>query len=133
MTDWENFDFQDHEAFSICGLADLKEMPEVLGCIRLDVTPSMMMEPRFSRNPEDQEKLKQICGYMFYVETAGEKPELMLLKIGSTDITSTFARIDEISAEMLQRAIDSPVQKPESGMYAITEEIKQWLRKELGI
>jgi len=34
---------------------------------------------------------------------------------------------------MLQRAIAEPVCPPANGMYAITDEIGAWLKKELGL
>ncbi|HWR58840.1 MAG TPA: hypothetical protein VN328_08135 [Thermodesulfovibrionales bacterium] len=113
------------------GLAGLRTMPDIVEKIKWDVTPEVIMEPRFQLNPEDAKKLKEITGYMFYIETQCEPPALMLMKVGKTDITSTIGKIDEVPKEFIQRAIDNPIKKPVYGMLAITDEIKEWLQKEL--
>lgn len=114
-------------------LAGMRTMPDIIESIKWDVTPQVVMEPRFQLNPEHAQKLKEITGYMFYIETQCEPPALMLMKVGKTDITSTIGKIDEIPSELIQRAIDNPVHKPVFGMLAITDEIREWLRKELGV
>ncbi len=126
-------EIDDKSVFDLLGLRDIKQRPDILPKIKLDVTPQMMMEPRFQSKPEDLAKLRDITGYMFYIETESEAPALMLLKIGRSDITNTVGKIDEVPAEMLKRAIDSPVLPPTCGMYAITEEIRDWLKKELAL
>ncbi|MHB8881552.1 MAG: hypothetical protein ACYC69_08620 [Thermodesulfovibrionales bacterium] len=126
-------EIDDKNIFEMLGLEDIKKRPDILPKIKLDVTPQMMMEPRFQSRPEDLEKLKDITGYMFYIETQSEAPALMLLKIGRSDITNTVGSIGEIPAGMVRAAIDQPLLPPTCGMYAISEEIKAWLRKELGL
>lgn len=115
------------------GLAEIRESPDILAKIKLDVTPQVVMEPRFQANPEDLKKLAEISGYMFYIESECEPPALMLMKIGKTDIMQTMGKIDEIPAEFIRRAIENPAHTPSHGMYAITEEIREWLKKELGL
>ena len=115
------------------GLADIKTSPEVLAKIKWDVTPQIIMEPRFQSNPEHAQKLKETAGYMFYIESQCEPPALMLMKVGGTNITSTVGKIDEISPELVRKAMENPEHPPSYGMYAITEEIKAWLKKELGV
>lgn len=126
-------EIDDKSVFEMLGLQDIKKRPDILPKIKLEVTPQMMMEPRFQSRPEDLEKLKDITGYMFYIETESETPALMLLKIGRSDITNTVGKIEEVPAEMLKRAIDNPVLPPTCGMYAISEEIRDWLKKELSV
>ncbi len=121
------------DSFDILDLNDIKRTPEVLEKIKWDVTPQIVMEPRFQSRAEDLRKLSDISGYMFYVESQCEPPALMLLKVGRTDITSTIGRVSEIPSELLKKAIENPVEKPAHGMYAISDEIKEWLKKELGI
>ncbi|MGD0885891.1 MAG: hypothetical protein ABSA46_13660 [Thermodesulfovibrionales bacterium] len=121
------------DIFALLGLKDLKKSPDILPKIKLDVTPRMVMEPRFQSKPEDLEKLKEICGYMFYIESQSEPPALMLMKVGKLDVTSTVGRIDEIPGELLQRAIANPVETPSNGMFAITDDIREWIKKELGL
>ncbi len=119
------FDMQDLNA--------IKKRPDILSRIKFDVTPQIVMEPRFQLKPEDLQKLREITGYVFYIETECEKPTLMLMRVGKSDITSTAGMIEEIPSELIQRAIDNPVHPPVYGMYAITEEIKAWLKKQLDL
>lgn len=125
--------FQDLDIFKLQGLNDLKIRPEILSAIKLEVTPKIFMEPRFASKPEDLKKLQEISGYMFYIETQCKPPALMLMKIGKTDISQTIGKIDEIPEEMIRRAVETPVDPPEQGMYAITDEIKEWLIKQLDL
>ncbi|NJD57013.1 MAG: hypothetical protein FIA94_11495 [Nitrospirae bacterium] len=126
-------ELDDMNIYDILGLKDIKERPDILSEIKFDVTPQAMMQPRFQSRPEDLAKLQEISGYLFYIESATEPPALMLLRIGRSDITTTVGKIDEIPVEMLRRAIDQPALPPDHGMYAISEEIREWLKKELGL
>ncbi len=126
-------ELDDMNIYDILGLNDIKKRPDILSEIKFNVTPQVMMEPRFQAHPEDLEKLKEITGYMFYIESETEPPGLMLLRIGRSDITTTIGKIDEIPGEMLRTAIDKPALPPTHGMYAITDEIRNWLKKELGL
>ncbi len=130
MTDEEMCDL---DLFDMLSLKDIREDRELIGKIRWDVTPQIVMEPRFQSRAEDLQKLRDIIGFMFYVESQCEPPALMLLKVGATDITSTIGKISEIPQELLKKAIENPVEKPAHGMYAINDEIKAWLKKELGV
>ncbi len=122
----------DETLCEVSGVAEIRSRPDIIAGIKWDVTPEVLMEPRFQSNPDDLKKLREISGYMFYIESQCQPPALMLMKVGKTDITSTVGKIDGIPQELVQRAIDTPVHKPSFGMYAITDEIKEWLKKELG-
>jgi hypothetical protein len=117
----------------ILGLEDIRNSSDIITKIKLEVTPQILVEPRFQSVPEDLKKLKEITGYMFYVEGECSPPALMLLKIGKTDITSTVGKIDEIPDELVQEAISRPIHPPVHGMYEITDNIREWLKKELGL
>ena len=130
MDDEEKYDF---DLFDMPGLNDLKESPEILAKIKWDVTPAMVMEPRFQLEPEGLRKLSEISGYMFYIESQCNPPALMLLKVGRTDIASTVGKVDEIPPELIRKAVENPAEKPVHGMYAISDEIKEWLKRELGV
>jgi hypothetical protein len=128
-----NNELDDMNIFGILGLDDIKIRPDILSEIKFNVTPQVMMEPRFQSRPEDLEKLKEVTGYVFYIESETEPPGLMLLRIGRSDITTTVGKIDEIPLEMIRKAIDKPVLPPAHGMFAITDEIRDWLQKKLGL
>ncbi|MBI5075711.1 MAG: hypothetical protein HZB62_11185 [Nitrospirae bacterium] len=126
-------ELDDMNIYDVLCLDALKVRPDILSEIKLDVTPQMMMEPRFQSRPEDLEKLKEISGYIFYIETETEPPSVMLLKIGRTDITTTVGHVAEVPAEMVRRAVDKPLLPPVNGMCAITDEIRDWLRQALSL
>lgn len=122
----------DEYIFDMHRLSAIRKRPDVLEKIRWNVTPEMVMEPRFQSKPEDMEKLKEMSGYIFYIETQCTPAALMLMKVGENDVMSTVGMIEEVPAELIRRAIDNPPVKPVQGMYAISDEIREWLKKELG-
>lgn len=124
-------DTEEKTIWDLQGVKEIRKRPDILSKLKFDVTPRLVMEPRFHAKAEDLEKLRQIAGYMFYIESQSNPPSLMVMKVGNTDITTTIGQIDEIPAELIARAIAEPVEPPSHGMYAITEEIAAWLRKEL--
>jgi len=124
---------EDINIFSMQRLKDIKRRPDILSNIRLNASLPLIMKPRFQLSKEEFEELEKNIGYIFYIETAGQKPTLMLMKVNRSDIADTIGIIEEIPEDMLQRAIDNPVHPPVHGMYGITEEIKEWLRKELNL
>lgn len=126
-------DLDDMNIDDILGLEDIRNSSDIISKIRLEVTPQILVEPRFQSVPEDLQKLKKIAGYIFYVEGECSPPALMLLKIGKTDITSTVGKIDEIPCELVEEAISRPVHPPVHGMYEITDKIRDWLKKELAL
>lgn len=126
-------DTDEKTIWELQGLKEIIQRPDIHAKIKFDVTPSMVMEPRFHSKAEDLEKLKLVAGYMFYIESQCNPPALMVMKVGNTDITTTIGKIDEIPAEFLEKAITDPAEPPSHGMYAITDDIKAWLKKELGL
>ena len=129
--DQENTD--EKSIWELQGLNEIRKRPDINSKVKFDVTPRMVMEPRFHSKAEDLEKLKLIAGYMFYIESQCNPPALMIMKVGKTDITNTIGKIDEVPAELLEKAITAPVEPPSHGMYAITEDIKAWLKNALGM
>jgi len=126
-------DADEKSIWELQGLKEIRKRPDINSRVKFDVTPRMVMEPRFHSKAEDLEKLKQIAGYMFYIESQCNPPALMIMKVGKTDITNTIGKIDEVPAELLEKAITNPVEPPSHGMYAITDDIKAWLKKEMGL
>lgn len=129
--DCENTD--EKTIWELQGLKEIMQRPDIHAKIKFDVTPRMVMEPRFHSKAEDLEKLKLVAGYMFYIESQCNPPALMVMKVGNTDITTTIGKIDEIPSELIEKAITDPAEPPSHGMYAITDEIKAWLKKELSL
>jgi hypothetical protein len=131
MTNQEDTD--EKSIFDLQGLKEIKKRPDILSGIKLHVTPRMVMEPRFHAKPEDLHKLNEIAGYLFYIESQCSPPALMLMKVGKTDITNTIGKIDEIPQDIIGRAMENPPEPPSHGMFPINDEIRAWLKKELGI
>ena len=129
----EHEDNDEKTIWELQGLKEIKKRPDILSRIKFDVTPRMVMEPRFHSKKEDLEKLQAIAGYMFYIESQCNPACLMVMKVGKTDITNTVGKVDEIPAELIEKAISNPPEPPSHGMYAITDEIREWLKKELGL
>jgi hypothetical protein len=119
---------EDLNVFELQELKDIKRRPDLLCRIRFDVTPRMIMAPRVGEGA-----VMDTAGCAFYIETHEGPPTLMLMKIGKEGVMSTVGKVDEIPREMLERAIASPPDPPANEMYAITDEIAEWLKKELDL
>lgn len=124
---------EDINIFRMQRLSDIKRRPDILSNIKLDASLPLIMKPRFQMTEREFQEMYKNIGYLFYIETAGQNPTLMLMKINRSDIAETVGIIEEIPEEMLKRAIDNPVHPPVHGMYGITEEIKNWLKRELNL
>lgn len=119
---------EDLNVFAIQDFKDIKKRPDILGSIRLDVTPRMIMEPRL-----DEKAKREVAGHMFYIEAFDDPPLLMVMKVNKSGVTTTVGRVEEIPRAMVQRAVDQPVEPQCNRMYAITDEIREWLRRELSL
>ena len=117
---------EDLNVFALQEMKDIKRRPDLLCRIRFDVTPQMIMAPRVG-----PDAVRDTTGCCFYIETHEDPPVLMLMKVGREGVMTTVGRIEEIPAEMLKRAIESPPEPPANQMYAVTEEIVEWLKGEL--
>ncbi len=117
--------------FGLQRLEQIKKRPDIISRIRFDVTPQMIMEPRFTETGEL--KKRDLSGCFFYIETEGEKPVLMLMRVSKGDTVKTIGIIEELPEDMIQRAMENPVHPPVHGMYAITDEIKDWLKENLNL
>lgn len=124
---------EDINIFSMQRLNDIKMRPDILFNIKLDAHLPLIMKSRFQMSKSEFEEFQKCIGYVFYIETTGEKPTLMLMKVNKSDIADTIGIIEEIPEELLKRAIENPVHPPVHGMYGITDDIKEWLRKELNL
>lgn len=124
---------EDINIFSLQTLRDIKRRPDILSNIKWDASLPLIMKPRFQMTKDELESLQNMIGYVFYIETAGGKPCLMLMKINKSDVADTVGIIEEIPDELILRAIENPVHPQVHGMYGITEEIKDWLKRELNL
>ena len=123
--------FEDAKTFGVMNIDDLKARPQVVQTIRFDVTPKMIMEPRIGL-PEGV-KPPDLKGFSFYIEAFDDPPELMIMKVSRSSVMTTLGKIEEAPAEMVRRAVDDPVEPAVNKMYAITDEIRDWIKEALGI
>ena len=72
-----------------------------------------------------------IKGYVFYIETTWEKPELFLMMHRSSGYAETIAKIEEIPEDLIKEAVEENKDKIKFGMCPINEKIKLWLKREL--
>lgn len=117
------------------GLEELRVHREIVDRLDWEMTPELAVETylewgtgwarkdKFVRFP-DQEAL-------YFVIYEWEKPAQVTL------IRRTMKEADEIAKiyvpeDMVARAVEAGGHKPGVGVYAITEELEQWLKKELG-
>ncbi len=122
--------FEDSQSFAVTNVNNLKERPDVVQAIRFDVTPKMIMEPRIG--PEGV-KPADLKGFSFYIEAFDEPPELMIMKVSRSNVMTTLGKIEDIPAAMILRAVDDPVEPAANKMYAITDEIREWLKEAIGL
>jgi hypothetical protein len=122
--------FEDAQSFAVMNVNDLKERPLVVQAIRFDVTPKMIMEPCIG--PEGV-KPADLKGFSFYIEAFDEPPELMIMKVSRSNVMTTLGKIDDIPSAMIRRAVDDPVEPAANKMYAITDEIREWLKEAIGL
>ena len=117
------------------GIEELKTHREIIDRLDWEMTPERAVETflewgtgwarrdQFVRFADQQS--------LYFVIYDWEKPPQVTL------IRRTMKEADEIAkipapADMVQRAIRAGGRKPGVGVYAITEELEQWLRETLG-
>lgn len=118
--------------FSNLCFEDIKKEQFVIDNILWNLQPKDLMEPRCKVTDKGTKARDQIKGYIFYIDTADEKPALFLMRHTAADFAETLAKIDEIPQELLDRAIEENKDKVYFKMYPINSEVEAWLRKEMG-
>jgi len=114
--------------FDLQGLADIRNRPDLLGHIRFDVTPKVIMAPRLGGG-----ETRDVAGLFFYIEAFDPPPTVMLMKVGQLGVMNTVGRIEEVPQELVERAVATPAEPPANNMYAISDEIRDWIKEQLGI
>lgn len=111
----------------------IKSDPFVIQNILWNMEPKDLMEPKFKKTETGIDRREEIKGYIFYIETMGKEPKLFLMRHTAIDFGETVAQIDEVPTEMLIKAVEDNKDKHYFGMYPIGEDVKAWLKKELGL
>ncbi len=97
--------------------------------VRWDVTPKIFVAPITGpgTTPVDL-----TYGYMLYVDMVNERPVLAVMVLKPM-ISKSAGYTHEIPDDMLKECLQCDASECISGMYPITERLKQWLKKEFGL
>lgn len=117
----------------VLSFSEIKDEQFIKDNIRWDLAPADCMAPAFDGSGSCKSTYGQRKGYVFYIDTLGDKPGLFLMRQTSAGYAETLARIDELPEELVSEAVAQSVGKASFGMVPITKNIELWLRKELGM
>lgn len=116
-------------------LEELKKHREVLDRLDWEMTPEKAVETylEWGSGWSRRGDFVQYAGQesLYFVIYSWEKPLRVTLIKRSMQDAVEIASI-EAPEELIRRAVDEGGKKPGVGVYAITEELRQWLQKELG-
>lgn len=114
-------------------LESLRENPKIINRIKLEMTPELLFQPLFERATEGyKEKVEEREGYMFYIEIVRSKPTLMLMNTYQ-NMSVTVGLVEGVPEGLLESAVKSKSAECKAGMYPIDKDLKDWLKKELGL
>jgi hypothetical protein len=117
------------------GLEELKIRREIIDRLDWEMTPEKAVETylEWGTGWTRKDDFVRYPGQeaLYFVIYDWEKPAQVTL------IRRTMKEADEIAkirvpAEMVRRAVEEAGRKPGVGVYAITEELKEWLKEALG-
>ncbi|MCX8070489.1 MAG: hypothetical protein N2738_08300 [Thermodesulfovibrionales bacterium] len=117
----------------ICSLDDIKSDSFIIENIRWDLMPKDLMNPVISLNEKGIDKKEHIKGYIFYIDTADDKPVLSLMRHTAAGYAETLAQIEEIPESLLLEAIEENKSQEYFMMYPINQKVREWLYNALGI
>ncbi len=112
---------------------DIKKEPYMIENIRWDLQPKDLMEPKYTATAEGVTAKEPIKGYIFYIDTMGEKPALFLMRHTAADYAETVAQVREIPQEMLSEAVEENKAGAYFNMYPLNGKVEAWLKKGLGV
>jgi len=117
------------------GLEELKGHREILDCVDWEMTPEKAVETYlewgtgWSRKGEFVSSVSQESLY-FVIYAWEEPPQVTLIRRDARD-ADELAKVP-VPAELIQEAIDEGGRKPGVGVYAITDNVRGWLKTVLG-
>jgi len=114
-------------------LNGIKNEPYVIEHILWELEPKDIMESKFKKTEQGVDKRGEIKGYIFYIETMGEEPILFLMRHTAVEFGETIAQINDIPIELLSKSVEETKDRHYFGMYPISNDVKAWLKKELGV
>ncbi len=100
--------------------------------VRFDVTPKIIMKPRFVAPGGNVEACKETQGFSFYIEYMQGLPAPILMLLKTFNFTTkTIAEITDAPQAMLEKAVKEGAGQDVMGMYPINGEVESWIKKEL--
>lgn len=115
-------------------LGSLKKNKVFIHNLRLDVTPEIMLKPRFITEQNRDTLIKEIQGFSFYIdyfEGLSKKPVLMIMKTYCL-ASKTIAEVTDTPEELLWECVREQG-KLDNGLYAVQGRLVDWIKRELGV
>jgi hypothetical protein len=112
---------------------ELKESEKFLKGIQWDLTPKAFMTPAHSEEKiEFSESGDAMLQYMLYVDLLYGKPVVMIMKLRG-GMSLTVGCIEDVPEDLLKEAMNCENEECVSGMYPLTDKLKDWLKRGLGL
>ena len=114
-------------------IVELKESKKFLKSIRWDLTPKTFVAPGHPEcKPAPGEEENTTLKYILYVDLLYNKPAVMIMKvIGGSSATAGF--IKDVPEDMLKEAMSCNSEECVSGMYPLSDKLRDWLKRGLGL
>jgi len=112
---------------------DVKNEPFIIEHILWDMDPKCLLEPRIKVTDKGSTLRDPIKGYIFYIDTMGDKPQLLMIRHTAAEYGETLAQVDEVPEGLLAEALAEGKEKMSFGMCPLNDKVKSWLKKELGV
>lgn len=113
----------------LLSLDKLKTSKEFTENIRWDITPKIFLSPS---SAPGEKSVDLSYGYMLYVDIIHEKPAVFVMVLKPL-MSKTAGYICDIPKNLLSEALHCTAGKCVSGMYPLTKELEDWIKKELGL
>jgi len=115
-------------------LGSLKKNGVFIKHLRLDVTPEILLKPRFITAQNREKLIGEVQGFSFYIDYMEGMPKPILMVMKTYCLASkSIAEVTDAPEDLLWEAVRSPGAKETSGMYALSPGVEKWIKKELGI
>jgi hypothetical protein len=113
----------------LLSINDLKKSQKFIQNIRWDITPRIFLDPGSA--PGDK-PVDTTHGYMLYVDLFNDKPTLVIMQLKSI-MSNTVGYVSDIPENLLREAMNCNEEDCIAGMYPLTKDLEEWLKKEFGL
>lgn len=112
---------------------ELKESEKFLKSIQWDLTPKAFMSKGHSEGAAGHREADNApLAYMLYVDLLNNEPAVMIMKVRG-GMSMTAGCIEDVPKDLIKEAMNCDAGECVSGMYPLTDKLKDWLKKDLGI